>query len=202
MKKPHNCKCETCGKTFRRKPSHIRPGLLFCNLKCRMSFDRLEMEFWKRVLVGDGCWNWVGSLTFNKLYGRLKYKRRIYPAHRLAWKIWNGNSHRNLCVCHKCDNGLCVNPNHLFLGTVTDNNSDRHSKGRDASGDRHGSRLKPWTRPVGSGVGTSKLTENQVLDIRSRYVAKKLGFHRLAKAYSVSKSTVMAIIKRETWTHV
>lgn len=78
----------------------------------------------------DYCWIFNGFLDKNK-YGKIKFKYKIYLAHRLMWETCFGSIPKNLFVCHKCDNPTCVNPKHLFLGTALDNNLDKIKKGRD-----------------------------------------------------------------------
>ena len=89
-----------------------------------------------------------------------------------------------LDVCHTCDNPPCCNPHHHFLGTQTDNNADRHAKGRTRAG-----------LVQGSKVGTSKLTEPEVLAI----VAAKRTNEDLAEHYRVSKDAIVAIRKGVNW---
>ena len=79
-----------------------------------------------------GCWIWTAAKR-NKnrdSYGCLKYKGKMIDAHRMSWIIHNGEIPLGMCICHKCDVRLCVNPDHLFLGTHSGNMVDALSKGR------------------------------------------------------------------------
>jgi hypothetical protein len=141
-----------------------------------------------------GCWEWTGSL-FHDGYGQIwsgDYTEKGGPdmrgAHRVMWKYVNGDP-GDLCVLHKCDNRLCVNPEHLFLGTHADNRRDMCAKGRD---------VKSLRCNAGEKNPQSKLTEDKVLEIRkSRLPAKDL-----ALKYGISLTQVYKILNRAKWTHI
>lgn len=86
-------------------------------------------RFWSHVAKSDGCWEWTGTRPHNK-YGRFRIGETFVMSHRYSWTITNGAIPEGQCVCHRCDNMKCVRPDHLFLGTHTDNMRDAQGKGR------------------------------------------------------------------------
>ena len=91
--------------------------------------DVIQEKFWNRVEKTDSCWNWTGYRT-PAGYGQVRIPGdKVYYTHRLSAEL-HGMQIDGMCVCHHCDNPMCVNPNHFFIGTKGDNNRDRSAKGR------------------------------------------------------------------------
>lgn len=120
-----------------------------------------------------------------------------------------------LCVLHHCDNPPCVNPAHLFLGSVDDNNKDRSAKGRSSQGADHWTHARPAglardarnghaTTPEatrrGSAHPRARLTEADVVAIRGAYRAGDVNLIALARSYGVARSMIGHIVRGESWT--
>ena len=85
-------------------------------------------RFWSKVDLSGECWVWTGTKAGG--YGRFYLNRRMMPAHRYSWTETSGPIPDGLMVLHKCDNPSCVRPDHLFLGTQSDNMLDASAKNR------------------------------------------------------------------------
>jgi len=104
--------------------------------------------------------------------------------------IHNGEIGAGLFVCHKCDTPLCVNPDHLFLGTHQENMNDCVAKGRTNGGTK--------TPLRGSKNAKSKLSESQVALIRSlNWPQRKIASH-----FGVSQALISKIKRNEMWRHI
>lgn len=121
-------------------------------------------------------------------YANLRVNRKSIKAHRFSWELHNGPIPDGLKVLHKCDVRHCVNPDHLFLGTIKDNVDDMIQKGRKVI-------LKGQDNP------RAKLTNNQVLQIKEELKTEKRHAD-IAKEYGVSKSLVGMIHQNLIWRHV
>lgn len=131
-----------------------------------------------------GCWEWKGTKTWNG-YGMIRFKHKMTPVHRVLYQILHRTVlKREEFVCHKCDNRICCNPSHLFVGTNMDNMRDMMEKGR-----------KGPSVVKGTRVHTNKLTEEQVRAIRK----DPRKYPLISKEYGVRTSTICAIKKRTNW---
>lgn len=157
-----------------------KAGQFYCSIKCRF-WDKAE------ILGPDECWNWKAA-KLQDGYGRFGYQGSHSLAHRFAWFLTHGPIPNNRCILHKCDNPACVNPSHLFLGTMLDNSIDMFQKNRQ----RH---LKGEYNPV------AKLTNEQVKEIKIQLV-KGCKQSLLAKKYGVAYPTISHINSGFTWSHV
>lgn len=158
-------------------------------------------EFWKRVNKSETCWFWEGAKCSDG-YGTVRWIDRTCSTHRKAWELVNGAVPDGLSVLHQCDQRGCVNPEHLFLGTQTDNMQDAAIKGRlfgraTATGDRHGSHTRPESVRRGTTNGRSTLTRTQVMQIRALYPS--MTQEQLGKKYGVDQITISRIVRRKTY---
>ena len=141
-----------------------------------------QARFWNHVQKTESCWPWIGARHRNG-YGAMNYSGRIMRVHRISWLINNGAIPEGKQILHTCDNPLCVNPDHLFVGTNSDNMADKVRKGRQAKGENQGS---------------SKLQENSVREIRQKY-QQGISQRELAKQYNVSTPAISQIVTKKCW---
>ena len=134
--------------------------------------------------LNSGCWLWTRGLT-ERGYGAYQIYGLKMRAHRFSYALHHGPIPLGALVCHRCDTPSCVNPAHLFLGSLSDNTQDMLAKGRkpDVRGERHPLR---------------KLNDEAVRAIR----AASGDIDRLAAKYGVSRWTVLDVRTGRRWQHV
>ena len=159
--------------------------------------EKDKARFWAKVAKKSDleCWEWQGAIGSTG-YGRswIQSARKQTDAHRASWMIHFGlipkdGTYHGSCICHRCDNRKCVNPNHLFIGSMKDIR-DMINKGR-------------WGNPAPKGEkqGSSKLKESQIVEIRQRRInGEKL--QAIANRFGVSNSAIYNICARKKWAHV
>ncbi len=160
-------------------------------------------KFWNKVAItanDERCWNWVGVKDKDG-YGLFYLGDNNKKAHRVSFFIKNKVQLGGLFCLHRCDNPSCVNPNHLFLGTVLDNAKDREQKKRGMPAHKRWWRANP-NATKGENNVKAKLTREQVLEIREIHLSGKLNGIGLAKKYSVNASTISSIILKKLWKHI
>jgi hypothetical protein len=146
-------------------------------------FPTWEEHFWSLVKKTDTCWFWMGSRATNG-YGNFYDKRmpgRHGLAHRVAFTVAFGPIPKGLFICHRCDTPPCLNPEHLFPGTHTDNMRDAARK----------QRLRIPRR--------SKLMPQQVSEIRALFAEGGLTQRSLARQFSIDAGQVWRIVHNKNW---
>lgn len=139
----------------------------------------------------DTCWLWTASTTrggYGHIRGKVNGKWSMLRAHRLAYILYKGAIPEGSLVCHSCDNRLCVNPDHLFLGSALDNNIDCINKGRK-----------------GFGRNPNHNHLSLTLAKKVRYVKlknPKLTYKQLGKLFNTSASQVHRIVTNKIWKNI
>ncbi len=147
--------------------------------------DGFLQRFWSKVNKGgdDECWEWQGAIQ-SRGYGTIGFHGKTKLAHRISYELHFGKIPAGKCVLHRCDVRSCLNPKHIFLGTIKDNNVDMVRKGRQARNEKNGS---------------AKLNWEKVQMMRELYKQGKTTYKILAEKFEISEVNARAVIKEKYW---
>ncbi len=168
----------------------------------------LEERFWPKVARGapDECWLWTAGhngIGYGMIQVALARGHTKKLAHRVSYEMAFGPIPDGKVICHRCDTPRCVNPGHLFLGTMADNTRDMLAKGRDGYS-LHPERFPGGTPPrfQGSEHPSAKLTEERAYTLRRRLRARTESLRAMARETGLDRKTLMALRDGKTWAHV
>lgn len=149
--------------------------------------DKAIDYFWNHIKIDEltRCWHWTGGVHDQSGYGRFTVNYKSMLAHRFSYRVFTGEYDSDLCILHKCDNPPCVNPDHLFTGTKTENNRDRHAKGRDKKFDRVPS------------PGREKLTPLQTDAILVLHASGEFADQEIAQIFGVAGASISRVVNRQ-----
>lgn len=143
-------------------------------------------NIWEYIQISDGCWTWNGPINRDG-YGLFACNGKITRIHRYILEAHGANLDKNSIVMHICDNPSCCNPDHLKVGTHSDNQKDKYIKNRQAKAD---------------ACGSSKLTSENVIECRNRYKNGGITYKELAKEFNVCKDTMQKAIRGINWSSI
>lgn len=140
----------------------------------------------------SGCWLWLDAPGADG-YGRLQVAGRAHKAHRISYQLHCGPIPEGMLVCHRCDNPLCVNPTHLFVGSNADNMKDMARKGR----------AKRMKNPLpGEANGRALLTEAQARELLALYAGGQMRLADIARRFGISVAQAQKIGIGRAWGHL
>jgi hypothetical protein len=179
------------------KPQTAKDGVYGGRLTAEVLSDVLVLHTRKSP---SGCIEWTGSKRgkgYGQIYtaGVMGFRRQDIVS-RVAFGIFVGPIPDGLQVLHRCDNQLCCNPVHLFLGTNAENLADMRRKGRHSHGVRHRLSSSGYRNP------NRKLTVEEVREIRRLCAAGQMRQADIGAMFGIRQATVSGIHRRKAWWHV
>jgi hypothetical protein len=155
-----------------------------------------RIEAWSMPEPNSGCWIWLGNIGHHKTgdRARMSVRNKKTFAYRAAYEAYSGKTiPEGMVICHRCDNPICVNPDHLWVGTQADNLRDMYRKRRHVVVYHIG-----HSRNNGENNPRARLTVDNVIAIRnSTETSAELG-----RRYGVSRLTIRDVRSRRNWKDV
>lgn len=150
-------------------------------------------RFWSKVrlpeIIGmDECWEWQANKNKDG-YGLFYANYKSIFAHRFAYTITVEKIPLGLCVCHRCDNSACVNPDHLWLGSHVDNMDDMVLKGRSAS-------------KCGVNNPRHRLNNEDIKQIRALYKTGSCTQQQIGNLFNISQREISYIVNHKAWKNI
>lgn len=191
MRKQKTFNCDQCGNQHTYSLSdYNKVENHFCSHNCSIEYRKIpviQRIFNNTFHSPDGCHYWTAGVNEHG-YAIISVDRKPRRVSRILYQELNNvKLHRFQFVCHSCDNPLCVNPDHFFIGSPKDNTQDMLRKGRHNA-------------ERGEGSGKSKLTNEQVFEIRS--LKGKMTQSEIGLRFSITGANVCSIHKGDTWRHL
>jgi hypothetical protein len=151
-------------------------------------------RFWRSVRKSEGCWEWTaGRFSDGMRYGQFRVGKKKLKAHRFSYMIHHGSIPDGMKVLHKCDNPICMRPDHHFLGTNADNTDDMVRKGRAKNGSKeHAYLYRGELNPA------AKITAEIAGEIR-RKTSEGVPRKMMVKAFGLSPTQVANIARGQSW---
>ncbi|HEV8448623.1 MAG TPA: HNH endonuclease signature motif containing protein [Gemmatimonadaceae bacterium] len=163
------------------------------DILARIASPSLARRFFAKTVPepNSGCLLWTASAHVNG-YGRFAISKRIQErAHRVAWLIRHGEIPNGLCVLHRCDVPACVNVDHLFLGTLADNNADMMAKGRNRNVLAERARRTPVCS-CGTPFTLARRTRDGIVRPAGKRVCKSCQQRENAERYRLNRIAILA----------
>ena len=177
----------SCGEHLCCNPAHLTLRSLSTVGRLCRRVATLEESLMQSVKKGgtNDCWPWRGVVWGRQpwAYGKLTFHGKAYKAHRAAYECFKGPPDPNKEVCHSCDNPICCNPAHLFLGSRLDNNNDMVTKRRHIHGERH-----PFALLSEEKVRAIRTTDKTPVEV--------------AQEFGVTAKQIRKIRRVDAWRHV
>ncbi len=152
------------------------------------SNEKIVKRFYDKFTTSEsGCWLWTSATWGRMGYGCMWVSGKTKTAHRLSWEIHRGEIQKDKKVLHKCDNPICVNPDHLFLGTSADNSADMSLKGRSLYCEKNPAR---------------KLDTGIVRAMRLEYSGRRGEIAAIATKYNTDYWTTRLAVTGRTWSRL